>query len=360
MPVLVNAEEEPDAKTLNMTVAKETAGRETMLPAASALKTNSDWMLLRRRGIVVLQARALAQFPWLVHGFSTRVGGASEQDGRRMLNLGFVEWDDRSRVERNRRQFIRAIGAQGMQAVGLRQFHSSMVRIPRRRPRDAAGASDKPWQGDALATRKPGWLLTVQTADCVPILLVDPRRRAVAAIHAGWRGTAARIAEKTVGDLRMNFGTRPEDIWAAIGPAIGVCCYEVGPDVAHEFGSQFAQAGEWFDGPFEPLSTGDEPTPFLWLQTDPPGHERPKHARLDLAAANRWQLENVGARADRIFSCGLCTSCQNDWFFGYRREGRRTGRMMAAIGITGAQGAGHPGRKRRDAKNAAAHRHRAA
>ncbi|HVB98780.1 MAG TPA: peptidoglycan editing factor PgeF [Candidatus Dormibacteraeota bacterium] len=313
-----------------MTNAKKTAGRHSASRVRPAPKLPSDWMFSRRGDAVILQARALAEFPWLTHGFSTRVGGASERDGRRMLNLGFVEWDRPGRVESNRQKFFGALGAREMEPAALRQFHSSMVRILRR---GAAGPGGRPCRGDALLTRARGPLLTVQTADCVPILLADSRKHVVAAIHAGWRGTAARIAEKAVGDLRMNFGTRPQDLWAAIGPAIGICCYEVGPDVAQEFGSQFACASEWFEGPFEPLSIGDEPTPFLWLQTDPPGHDRPKRAQLDLVAANRWQLESAGVRAQRITSCGLCTSCQNDWLFSYRREGRRTGRQMAAIGI---------------------------
>ena len=290
----------------------------------------SDWTFSKHGDTVILQSRALARFPWLVHGFSTRVGGVSERDGRRMLNLGFVEWDEPSRVRKNRQKFFDAVGAGEMEPVALRQFHSSMVRVVQR---GSAWPRQQPCRGDALLTRRRGKLLSMQTADCVPILLADPRKRAVAAIHAGWRGTAARIAEKAVGDMRMNFGTRPQDLWAAIGPAIGLCCYEVGPEVAQEFGSQFLHAGEWFEGPFEPLSTGDEPTPFLWLQTDPPGHDRPKRVQLDLAVANRRQLESAGVNAKQISSCGLCTSCQNDWFFSYRREGQWAGRLMAAIGI---------------------------
>jgi len=302
-----------------------------------------EWRLRRRGGVAVLEALPLARIPWLVHGFSTRVGGTSLQDGKRMLNLGYVEWDERDRVTENRRRFVRALGAAEMEFIGLRQFHSSMVRIFRHAPGGrlpasalgavAAGPHPVKCRGDALVTRTRGLLLAVQTADCVPILLVDTRKRVAAAIHAGWRGTAARVAQKTVGDLRMHFGTRPEDIVAAIGPAIGGCCYEVGPNVAHEFGCQFAQAAEWFEGPFEPLSTGDEPTPFLWLQFDPPGHERPKRVLLDLPAANRWQLETAGVLPDKIFSCGVCTSCRVDWLFSYRREGLRSGRLMSAIGM---------------------------
>ncbi|MDE3137110.1 MAG: peptidoglycan editing factor PgeF [Acidobacteriota bacterium] len=300
------------------------ARRKAALPRALPLPP--EWRLRRRGGVAVLEALPLAQIPWLVHGFSTRVGGTSLQDGNRMLNLGYVEWDERSRVAENRRRFVRALGASEMEFVALRQFHSSLVRIFRCGPAQHL-------KGDAHLTRARGLLLTVQTADCVPILLVDTRKRIIAAIHAGWRGTAARVAQKIVGDLRMYFGTRPEDVIAAIGPAIGGCCYEVGPNVAHEFGSQFAQAGEWFEGPFAALSTGDEPTPFLWLQFDPPGHDRPKRVLLDLPAANRWQLEAAGVLPDRIFSCGVCTSCRMDWLFSYRREGLRTGRLMSAIGM---------------------------
>jgi YfiH family protein len=288
--------------------------------------------------VVVLEALPLAQIPWLVHGFSTRAGGASLQDGKRMLNLGYVDWDEHERVRENRRRFVRALGASEMAFIGLRQFHSSMVRIfggaqAGRLKSEGAGLHRAIYKGDAHVTRARGLLLTVQTADCVPIVLADTRKRVVAAIHAGWRGTAARVAQKTVGDLRMHFGTRPEDLIAAIGPAIGGCCYEVGPNVAHEFGSQFAQAAEWFEGPFAALSTGDEPTPFLWLQFDPPGHDRPKRVLLNLPAANRWQLEAAGVLPDRIFSCGVCTSCRVDWLFSYRREGLRSGRLISAIGM---------------------------
>jgi YfiH family protein len=303
---------------------RKPARRKATLPAAPALPP--EWRLRRRGGVVVVEARPLARIPWLVHGFSTRVGGASAADGGPALNLGHVEWDERERVDENRRRLARAVGATGMEAVGLRQFHSSLVRIFRRAPAERL-------KGDALATRTRGLLLTVQTADCVPILLVDIRKRVVAAIHAGWRGTAARVAQKTVGDLRMQFGTRPGDLVAAIGPSIGGCCYEVGPEVAHEFGSQFGPAAEWFEGPFAALATGDEPTPFLWLQFDPPGHARPKRVRLDLPAANRWQLEAAGVAANRIFSCGVCTACRVDWLFSYRREGRRAGRLMSVIGM---------------------------
>ena len=110
-------------------------------------------------------------------------------------------------------------------------------------------------------------LLVVQTADCIPILLADTKNHAVAAIHSGWRGTARRIAEKTLGRMQMEFGTRPQDVVAALGPGIGRCCYEVGHDVAKEFArASFPDAREWFDGPYDALAAGEnDPNWLPWL-----------------------------------------------------------------------------------------------
>jgi YfiH family protein len=170
----------------------------------------------------------------------------------------------------------------------------------------------------------------------VPIFLADPVRRVVAAIHAGWRGTLARIAAKTVGRMRLEFGTRPADVVATIGPAIGRCCYEVGPEVAQAFLGQFPLAAEWFDGPFDRLALGEEPNFLPWLSMVPPGHDvPPERVRLDLRAANRWQLADAGVRPQHMTVSGLCTACRSDLFFSYRREGVQTGRHMAVIGIRG-------------------------
>jgi polyphenol oxidase len=175
----------------------------------------------------------------------------------------------------------------------------------------------------------------VQTADCVPILLVDPKNRAVAAVHAGWRGTLARIVEKAIGRMQMQFGSRAEDLLAAIGPAIGGCCYEVGTEVAAAFSGQFANAAEFFDE----LRTGDEPNPLQWLNMMPPGHQPPpKKVLLDLRKANRSQLEAAGVAAANIFVSDLCTACERELLFSYRKEGAQSGRMMAVIGIREARG----------------------
>src|SRR6202047_1693190 len=200
----------------------------------------SRWSQTVRRGLRILQVPALAKLPWLVHGFSTRVGGVSKLNGKRVLNLGFTEWDARENVKENRRRLQAAIGAPDLKLVSLLQFHSDAIL-------HFETAPTEPSRGDASVTKSAGLLLAVQTADCVPILLVDPKKRAVAAIHAGWRGTLGRTAEKTVGEMRKQFGSEPADVLAALGPSIGPCCYEVGTELVTKFTSQFADAAEYFD-----------------------------------------------------------------------------------------------------------------
>ncbi len=294
----------------------------TTLPISSR-----DWTTRRSRGLQIAESHALEKLGWLVHGFSTRRGGKSLLDGKRVLNLGYTNWDERERVAENRAKFAAAIAAKQMPLVTLRQIHSDVIHIA------AAPEVDAP-KADALATRTPELLLGVQTADCVPILLADTRQRAVAAIHAGWRGTLARIAVKALGRMRMEFGTRPRDVVAALGPAIGRCCYEVGPEVAQAFAAQFPGAADWFDGPFDLLAHGEEPLWLPWLTMMPPGHvPPPPRVQLDLRAANRWQLVDAGVPEAQIAVNDFCTACRTDLLFSYRREGAKTGRMMAVIGI---------------------------
>ncbi len=298
-------------------------------PPSQAVR-HAPWVLDHSGGLEVLQAPALTRLDWLVHGFSTRPGGLSELNGERVLNLGFTAWDLRERVIANRKRFFRAIGAGQMQLVTLEQIHSDLsYHIERSHLR----ANTAP-EGDAVFTRERGILLAIQSADCVPILLLDTQRRALAAIHSGWRGTLARIAVKTLGRMRMEFGTRPEDVVVALGPGIGRCCYEVGPDVAREFHAQFSEASQWFDGPFDALASGgNDPNWLPWLTMRPPGHAPPAaRVNLDLIAANRAILLDAGVPAGQISASGLCTACHNDIFFSYRRE-RTTGRLMSVIGL---------------------------
>jgi YfiH family protein len=301
-------------------------------------KLASRWQFRRAGGLQILAAAPLAALDWLVHGFSTRAGGASilasEHNGKRrkrvreeVLNLGFAEWDSHENVLENRNHFFSAHGAAKMRIITLRQIHSDIVH---RVDHDSPG---EPLQGDAHFTREGGVVLTVQTADCVPILLADPKRRAVAAIHAGWRGTLRRIAAKTLGRMQMEFGTDPAVVIAALGPGIGRCCYEVGPEVAREFQAQFPEAQEWFEAPPNFFSAAEDTNWLPWLSMRPPGHPAPEpRARLDLLAANRAILAAAGISPENIVTSEFCTSCRTDLFFSYRRE-RPTGRQMAAIAI---------------------------
>ncbi|HKF52015.1 MAG TPA: peptidoglycan editing factor PgeF [Candidatus Acidoferrales bacterium] len=320
------------------------------MPSATKLKSKprarrattkspaSPWRFRNAAGLEILELAPFTQFDWLVHGFSTRPGGASILESRglgqprseKVLNLGYTDWDRRDRVDENRRRFVKALGHPELPLVTLRQIHSDISHVISAPP----AAPDNSRKGDALATCSPGLLLAIQTADCIPILLVDPRHRAVAAIHAGWRGTLARVVTKTLGRMQMEFSTKPADVLAAIGPGIGQCCYEVGPDVVKEFAAQFPQARSWFEGPFDALASGEDPNPLPWLTMIPPGHEPPPpRCQLDLKAANAALLIEAGVSPKNIFTSDLCTSCRTDLFFSYRRE-TTTGRMMSVIGIT--------------------------
>ncbi len=285
--------------------------------------SRTHWTESTSDGVRILQVAALNKLPWLVHSFSTRPGGVSDLHDEKVLNLGFTDWDTRENVIENRRRFQSALGAADLTLATLKQFHSDVVHVFDTPPSESC-------PGDASLTRKLGLLLGVQTADCVPILLVDPATRAVAAVHAGWRGTLQRIVSKTIGRMQMEFGTKPAKLLAALGPAIGGCCYEVGTEVASAFQAQFPSASEWFDE----LRTGDEPNPLQWLNMKPPGHQPPpKGVLLDLRKANRAQLLEAGLRDKNIFISDLCTACRCDLLFSYRKEGALSGRLLSVAGI---------------------------
>lgn len=279
----------------------------------------------------------MARITWLVHGFSTRDGGHSTCYGGRALNLGFTNDDSRAAVEQNRRLFASTVtrrpaggAARASRTdwplVTLRQIHSDIIH----RVGEIPG---QPLAGDGLITNIPGILLGVLTADCLPVILVDSKRRVVGVFHAGWRGTLKRIVEKGVGEMHRWFGTKPSDLRAAIGPGIRGCCYQVGAEVRSAFESQFAYAGELFRETKE-RNEVHEKYPLLFLTARAPGHsELPKKIFLDLAEANQRQLMAVGVPAKNISDVGLCTSCRVNLFFSHRAEKGVTGRMMAAAGI---------------------------
>lgn len=201
----------------------------------------------------VLTSSLLENLPWLEHGFGTR---QSNPDQTAMARL--------------------------------QQIHSAATFVARE--------SGSIGEGDALVSTSPSVAVSIRTADCFPILLVDAQTRAIAAIHAGWRGTAAGVVRTSLERMRREFGTDPGNVYAAIGPGIGQCCYEVGVEVARQFGM-------------------------------------PQAGKLDLAVENRNQLIAAGLAPGRIELVGGCTFCHPAQFFSWRRDRDRAGRMVSFIRI---------------------------
>jgi YfiH family protein len=247
------------------------------------------------------------------------------------LNLGWTKEDNPALVAENRRGFLCAIsgemsGKAGFRMVTMRQVHSGLVRVVR----EGDGALDgrletaegkAVLEGDGLVTDVPGVMLAVGTADCVPVLVVDAKKRAVGAFHAGWRGTVARIVEHGIDAMGQEYGSRPEDLLAAVGPSIGSCCYSVGEEVRSQFGSQFAYALELFH--------------------EVPGIEAEDTAaklHVDLWEANRRQLLDAGVDERRIAVVRECTACARDAdgrrrYFSHRADNGFAGRMLSAVGV---------------------------
>jgi polyphenol oxidase len=211
----------------------------------------------------VYRAQPLEELAWLEHGFGTRLS---------------ADWLDASQV------------------ASLRQIHSDTVVFA-----DRAGCLG---EGDASISNQPGIVLAVRTADCLPILIADVRNRAVAAVHAGWRGVISGIVPKTLDAMRERFGSRLEDLAVAIGPGIGACCFEVGPEVAVRF------------------------APFF-----PERQDLASCTRIDLVETVRRQLGRIGGTLGQFAVCGLCTVCHGDTFYSYRRDREAAGRMVSAIRI---------------------------
>jgi YfiH family protein len=266
-----------------------------------------------------------------VHGFSTRAGGVSTCYGGSALNLGLTPADTKANVERNRAMFLEGMGAQDKNGqlwplVQVKQVHSAIVHVVTAQHSEAL-------PGDGLITNVPHLLLAIKTADCVPVLVADVRRRAVGAFHAGWRGTVARIVEKGIGEMRRHFGSDPADLRAAIGPCIRHCCYQVGPEVRAEFESQFSYADALFEEVFDSNALHLR-YPLLFLNKRAPGHGDPAcELHLDLVEANKRQLQDAGLASEHVSIIEGCTACDTTRFFSHRAEFGKTGRMMAVIGI---------------------------
>jgi polyphenol oxidase len=261
-------------------------------------------------GVRALICRPLEQAGF-VNGFSTRGGGVSNMPHDSLSLAGFHD-DAAENILENRRRFLKLFPGQWSLA-GCWQVHGTDVRVVAS-VAEANPAEDQLGETiycDVIVSNADHVLAGVKTADCVPILIGDPRTRSFAAVHAGWRGTLAGAAVAGLKRLHDEYGAAPEDVHVALGAAAGPCCYEVGEEVIDAFSSRFANGAKLF-------------TPT-----------RPGHAFVDLIQANRDQLESAGVRPERIHVAPFCTMCQTDLFFSYRKEKKlhgKVGRLMAVIG----------------------------
>lgn len=227
--------------------------------------------------------------PEIVHGFSTRKGGISSPPFD-TLNCGTNTSDSKKHVHQNRHSFLQTIG-----------IHSESLAIPQQIHHDNIVHVQKPGifkATDGLITNIPGIILSVQVADCVPVYLYDSVKSTIGLVHAGWRGSAMKIVQKTISQMQEKLHSDPSDIHAFLGPSIGPCCYEVSRDVIDHFPST-CTAGNY----------------------------------LNLWKANTLQLKASGLDPTRIYASGICTKCHNHLFFSHRSSGGKTGRMLAVFGL---------------------------
>ena len=245
----------------------------------------------------------------VVHGFSTRLGGVSAAPYNTM-NLGLNTKDSAENVKENYRRFCKMVGIDEHNLVLTHQVHSANIKIVSKS--DAGkGLCKQSDLGDVdgLITAERGLPIGIFYADCTPILLLDPKKRVVAAIHSGWRGTLSRIGRKAVQIMKMKFGCNPEDILAAFGPSIKECSFEVGEDVFVEFCESF--------GTRALLGSRAKDNKFF----------------IDTDNLNKRQLIEEGLKEENISICNMCTYCNNDIFYSHRADGGVTGRMCAIIEI---------------------------
>ena len=262
---------------------------------------------LQVNGVTFLAAGGFQAAGGVAHGFSTRIGGVS--DGIfSSLNLGFNRGDDPDCVRENYRRFCAAIGADADRIVMTGQIHEDEIRT-------ATPDLIKPdvcvptgYNCDGLITDQPGLVLTVFTADCIPVLLYDPVKRVIAAVHAGWRGTALDIAGKAVRKMQQEYGCRPETILAAIGPGISQCCFETHSDVPN---AMTEARGDLASSHILCLENGK--------------------FKVDLKGINARRLELAGLNPDNIALCTHCTCCAEGSFWSHRRQGDGRGSMAAMI-----------------------------
>ena len=280
------------------------------------MQTNG-FILRENQRIPYYSCRIFESLPWLRHGFSTRRGGTD--DGT--LNLGFTTWDIPERVNENRRRLLSALELEKAVPVYLEQIHSnhvytvepiSSIHKPSL-PLHVLPSSDqtvnrKLYEGDALVTNIQNVALTIKTADCFSVLIVDPVHRAIGAVHSGWRGTLGRVLPHAIEEMTRRFQSDAAQLQLALGPGIRECCFEVKEDVARLITEAYPEK-----------STARPSAPGKYL--------------VDLAAVLKIQMTQSGVPLENQHDLEMCTCCNNREFFSWRADGATAGRMMTVIAI---------------------------
>lgn len=261
-------------------------------------------MQIKRAGRIHYLATEFTDSSCSIQGFTTRHEGVSRPPYN-SLNLGTSTLDQQHSVEGNRSLLMRAFDVANDALLTVRQVHGNDILVVDAPNEDVSHFLTV--ESDAIITNQTGLMVGICVADCVPILLLDPEKRVIAAVHAGWQGTASKLASKTVAAMKTQFGCNPASVQAAIGPCISQCCYEVDAPVKQVF----VQNGLAWDS-----------------VTVPSGENKWK---LDLAAANRDLLTSAGISSASIQVADMCVSCQKELFFSYRRDNGETGRQMGFI-----------------------------
>ena len=264
-----------------------------------------------KQGVTYLSYPAFETYPWVVHGFSTRLGGVS-QGIFSSMNLSFARGDEKEAVMENYRRLGAAVGFSPEDVVTSDQTHTTNVRVVTEEDRGNGITRPRAYTDvDGMITDVPGLVLGTFYADCVPLFFVDPVHRAVGLSHSGWRGTAGRMGEVTIKKMADTFGSRPEDIQAAIGPSICQDCYEVSEDVIWQFQQAFDKK--------------DWDSLFYRKEND--------KYQLNLWEANRRILLEAGIPENQISMPNLCTCCNPDFLFSHRASGGRRGNLAAFLEI---------------------------
>ncbi len=266
----------------------------------------SENMILNGKDVPFLTYKRLSEVPFINHAFSTRLGGVS-QDEFISMNLSFGRGDPEENVTENYKRFCRAAGFDYESLVASAQVHETVVRkvtaenrgIGIYKPKDMLSV-------DALITNDPEVTLVTYYADCTPVFFVDTKQKAIGLAHAGWRGTVGNIVGEVLNSMKAQFGTNPEDLICAIGPVIGVCCYEVSADCADEF-------RKLFDENSKVINKTDKPDKFM----------------IDLALANSLLIERAGVKAENIVISDLCTKCNSELLWSHRATNGKRGTMSA-------------------------------